>query len=346
MPLLLLQTAVIVACARAGAAIAKRLGQPEVVGEIAAGLALGPSLLGSVLPSASAALFPPESMERLRVAAQAGIVLFMFLTGLDFDLTTLRSQARAALLVAAASICLPFALGAGLGVALIEGHAPAGTPTGAFILFLGTAMSVTAFPVLARVLRERGMTRSKLGTAALACAALDDAVAWALLALATALASGRGGHGAPWTTLGSFTAGAALRALRGRAIDVPRAVERASEYLLMPLFFALSGLRTRLGLLASPETFALFLVVMTAAVAGKFAGGAAAARAAGLGRSDSLALGALINTRGLMELVVLNVGYDLGILSGELFSSLVLMALATTCMTGPALDLIERRRVD
>lgn len=394
--LLLGQILLVAAFARAGAAAAKALGQPEVVGEIAAGLALGPSLLGWVLPGFFAAAFPPGSLEPLQLIAQLGIVVFMFLMGLELDLPALRAEAHAAVLVSHTSIVFPFTLGLAASLPLFPAHAPAGAPFTAFALFLGAAMSITAFPVLARILEERALTRTRLGVTALTCAAVDDATAWAMLAVVSAVAGAGSMRGAASTLVlaaafvalvlgvarpllarafgdgpatgrrafalilfalacalatdligihalfGAFLAGVACprdAALRKTTRD---RLEHFTSTLLVPLFFAFTGLRTRLGLLSEGGAWGVFFLVMAVAVAGKFAGGAAAARWTGMPWPQSLALGALMNTRGLMELVVLNVGFDLGLLSGELFSAMVLMALSTTVMTGPALSLIDR----
>ena len=395
--LLLGQILLVAAAARLGAGAAKAVGQPEVVGEIAAGIALGPSLVGTLLPGLFAAAFPPDSLGALQLIAQLGIVVFMFLMGLELDVPALKEEAHTAVVVSHVSIMLPFTLGMALALPLYSAHAPAGTPFSAFSLFLGAAMSITAFPVLARILEERALTRTKLGTTALTCAAVDDATAWTMLAVVSAVAGAGSLRGAAGT-LGlavvfvAFVLGAArpllARALGGgpptakrafalilfalasalatdligihalfgaflagvaapRDAALRRAVRDRLEYfastLLVPLFFAFTGLRTRLGLLNSASAWSTFALVMGAAVLGKFGGSAAAARATGMPWRQSLALGALMNTRGLMELVVLNVGYDLGILSGELFAAMVLMALSTTLMTGPALSLIDRQ---
>jgi Kef-type K+ transport system membrane component KefB len=378
----------------------RRAGQPAVVGEMLAGVLLGPSLLGHALPTVEAFLFPASSMPALHLISQLGVVLFMFVVGMELDLDGLRHRARATVVISNAGIAVPFCLGALLSVYLYAGYAPAGVPFVTFALFSGVAMSVTAFPVLARIISERGLTGTPLGTTGIGCAAMADVTAWCLLALV--LAVGRGsGIGAPilaaasaaalaWVMLkgvrpnaarifgatgalvappallslvlvsmflaallteivglhalfGAFLAGVAV----GGAVDlrdpVRRAIEPLSGAVLVPVFFAYSGLRTEIGLVRGLEGWIVCGVIIATAVAGKLGGTTLAARWTGMAWRESLALGALMNTRGLMELIVLNVGYDLGILSPALYTMMVVMALATTCMTGPILGALSRR---
>jgi Kef-type K+ transport system membrane component KefB len=397
---LLLQLLVIMAAGRGVGLLFRRVGQPAVVGEMLAGVLLGPSLLGHALPTVEAFLFPASSMPALHLISQLGVILFMFVVGMELDLEGLRHRARATVVISNAGIVVPFCLGALLSVYLYAGYAPAGVPFVTFALFSGVAMSVTAFPVLARIISERGLTGTPLGTTGIGCAAMADVTAWCLLAVV--LAVGRGsGIGAPifaaacaaalaWVMLkgvrpnatrifgttgalvappallslvlvsmfvaallteiigihalfGAFLAGVAV----GGAVDlrdpIRRAIEPLSAAVLVPVFFAYSGLRTEVGLVRGLEGWVVCAAIIATAVAGKLGGTAIAARWTGMAWRQSLALGALMNTRGLMELIVLNVGYDLGILSPALYTMMVVMALATTCMTGPILGVLSPR---
>lgn len=396
MALLLAQLLLVTLSARLAGAAARRLGQPAVVGEIAAGIALGPSLLGALFPGFAGMIFPAASLPTLQLLSQVGIVIFMFLMGLELDPDNLRRQARTAVVVSQVGIIVPFLLGLATARALHPGFAPEGVAFSAFALFLGVAMSITAFPVLARILEERGLSKTPLGSMALACAAVDDATAWSLLAVVTAIVQSTSLVGALKTVLlavgfvvvmltvvrprlsarfaarsespediltltllafacALFTEFIGIHALFGAFVAgiaapaSPRLREAAREklgsfasMLLVPLFFAFTGLRARLDLMGDPGAWMAFALVMLAAVAGKLGGGCAAARLTGMSWHDSLALGTLMNTRGLMELIVLNIGYDLGILSARMFAVMVLMALTTTLMTGPALSLLGR----
>lgn len=395
----LLALAVVTAAARlAGWAFQRFLRQPAVLGEITAGLMLGPSLLGALAPRAQAFLLPPEAAPFLRILAQVGVVLFMFLVGLELDPRSLRHQARATLAISQASIVLPFALGAGLGVLLHGRYAPPGVDFGAFVLFLGVSLSITAFPVLARILKDRGAQGTPLGAMALASAAMDDATAWILLALASGVAAAKA-SGLAWilagfaaylavmlmavrplarawgarrnaetgplgaSTLSVVFCGLLLSALATEALGIhalfgaflfgvllPHEGRLATELrarmedivlvLFLPAFFAYTGTRTQVGLVSSAQDWLLAGLILLAATAGKFGGAALAARAFGMGWREASALGLLMNTRGLMELVALNVGLDLGVLSPALFTMLVLMALATTFATTPLLGLV------
>jgi Kef-type K+ transport system membrane component KefB len=395
---LLLQLVVIVAAARLFGAAARALKQPSVIGEIAAGIALGPSLLGMWFPDLSAAIFPVDSLGPLQLLAQVGVIFFMFVVGLDLDWASVRQRAQAAVAVSHVSILLPFLLGVLAAFPLYREHAPAGVPFQAFGLFMGIAMSITAFPVLARILEERGLTRTAIGATALTCAAIDDVTAWTLLAFVVAVVTASGALSILAATLalallfgivmigvvrpalakalspgigrdryskervglvlgvvcaaglttevigihalfGAFVAGAILppdeefrRGLRER-------LETFSAVFLLPVFFAFTGLRTQVGLLDDGGAWLTCGGIIVLATAGKFAGSALTARVMGIDWNSSFILGALMNTRGLMELIALNVGYDLGVISAEMFTSLVLMALVTTTLTGPMVDL-------
>lgn len=397
--LLLLQLIVIVGAARLVGDWFRKIGQPSVIGEMVAGILLGPSLLGLAWPETQSYLFPASSMPTLRLISQIGVILYMFLVGIDLDLGHLRQKAHAAVLVSHASIVVPFFLGAALCLFIYPTVAPSNISFTPFALFLGSAMSITAFPVLARIVEERGLKGSYLGSTTIACAAVDDVTAWCLLALVVAIAGasgfatvaltlaltvgfialmlfvvrpqaarfvGRehrtemGGKGlvagvltfafasALFTEVigihalfGAFLAGAVMPANARLRWFLRDRLETFTTVLLLPLFFAFTGLRTQIGLLADPETWLLCLVVILVAVAGKFGGSTLAARWAGIGWRDSAAIGLLMNTRGLMELIVLNIGYDMGILSARIFTMMVLMALVTTFMAGPLLLLLD-----
>ncbi|GAA4365522.1 hypothetical protein GCM10023185_35840 [Hymenobacter saemangeumensis] len=396
---LLGQILAIVLVARVLGRLCRLLGQPAVVGEMAAGILLGPSLLGRYFPEISGLLFPAKSLDNIKFLSQVGLILFMFVVGMDLDLAAIRGKAHKAVVISHASIIIPFALGMSLAYFLYGTFAPAGVGFASFSLFMGIAMSITAFPVLARIVQERGMHKTPLGTLVITCAAADDATAWCLLAavialvkagtfvsalyiLALALAyvllmwrlgrpllqriSRPGTEGqlrksavaTYFFTLilsaylaeaigihalfGAFLAGAIMPAEGHVREVVTGKVQDVAVVLLLPLFFVYTGLRTEIGLLNEGYLWGICAIIIAVAVAGKFLGSALAARFVGHAWPDSLRIGALMNTRGLMELVVLNIGYDLGILSPRIFAMMVIMALATTCMTGPALNLIER----
>jgi K+:H+ antiporter len=396
LPLLLAQIVIIVLAARLTGRIIARFGQPRVIGEMLAGIILGPSVLGVAAPGFSAALFPPASLGFLSALSQIGMLFFMFLVGLEIDPTHLRERGQTAVVTSHASIVAPFLMGATLALALYTWLAPQGTEFSSFALFMGAAMSVTAFPVLARILAECRLTRTRLGTIALACAAVDDVSAWCILAAVVILT--RQGHaGVPlWLTIGGTLAFVALMLIVGRRL-LRKLVERAGPggilgpdvlavvlvsvlvsawiterlgihalfgafllgaimpkdervisglqgqlesvmvVLLLPLFFAFTGLRTRIDLIRGAELWVFCGLITLVAVVGKVGGTAIAARVTGLDWRESLALGALMNTRGLMELVILNIGLDIGVISPTLFAMMVLMALLTTTMTMPAL---------
>ncbi len=380
----------------------RAVGQPAVIGEVLAGILLGPSLLGAVWPEAMYALIPPATADpggrvpaAVGAVAQLGVVLYMFLVGLELDVGHLAGRVGTAAVVAAVGIVVPFALGAGVAVGLHPGYAPAGVPVGVFALFLGVALAVTAFPVLARILADRGLDKTPIGTLALGAAAVGDVAAWCLLALVVGVARAEVGAAA-WVLAGTvaFAAGMVVVgrpllvrvsrwldarpgplpppavagtflgilacALATEAIGIhalfgafllgavlPHDGRLAREFaatlttpvtvLLLPAFFAASGMRTEVGLLGGRADWLWCGVIVLAATAGKVGGTVAAARLTGHGWRDAAALGALMNTRGLVELIVLNVGLDLGVISRPVFAMLVLMALATTAATAPAL---------
>ena len=397
---LLLQVVAIIALARLFAYLFARLGQPSVIGEIVAGIVMGPSVLGYWLPGTFKVLFPEGSLESLHLLSQIGLVLFMFVIGMELDLGVLRGRLHTAVVISHSSIIALFAIGSALAYALYLDFAPPTIAFRSFALFMGIAMSITAFPVLARIIQERGLTRTRLGAMALATAASDDVAAWCILAAVIAIVKAgtmvsalytigasalyvafmlgvlrpflrrvgdahgeRRTMGRPlvagmflvmlasaWTTeaigihplFGAFLAGAIMPSnLNFRKLLIGK-LEDVSVVLLLPLFFVFTGLRTRIGLLTNEHLWWTCALVVVVAVAGKSLAAAIAARITGHNWKESLSIGALMNTRGLMELVVLNIGYDLGVISAELFAILVIMALVSTFMTGPALSLIDR----
>lgn len=397
--ILLLQVIVIVAAARWFGTLFNKIGQPSVIGEMIAGIILGPSLLGALFPATQSFLFPPSSMDLLKALSQLGVILFMFVVGLDLNLRHLRLKAHTAVLVSHASIMLPFLLGIGLSLLIYTSLAsPDGSFT-AFALFIGVAMSITAFPVLARIIEERGLTKTHLGITAIACAAVDDVTAWCVLAIVVAIAKAdglssslmtisvillfigmmlflvkprtkhllgekfRGGPAskgivayvlliafmsALFTEIigihalfGAFLAGVVMPSHEGFRNFLRERLEPFSASFLLPLFFAFTGLRTQIGLLDDWQSWLMCFGIIAVAVAGKLGGSMMAASWTGMSWQESFSLGALMNTRGLVELIVLNLGYDLGILPPRIFGMMVLMALTTTLMTGPLLWLVQ-----
>jgi Kef-type K+ transport system membrane component KefB len=376
------------------------MAQPPVMGEMVAGIVLGPSVLGLLFPQAMAFLFPPESLETLRLLSQIGVVIFMFLVGMELNIQHLRDKGTSAVMISHASIIVPFLLGAGLSVFLYRDLASPGTSFHAFALFIGVAMSITAFPVLARILEDRKLSQTHLGAIAITCAAVDDVTAWCILALVIALVKATGVEisaitiiltlsfaGAmfflvrpqlarvikePDTTshrrrliplilafllacalitetigihalFGAFLAGVVMPPSNEFRIFLKDKLEAFGSYALLPLFFVFTGLRTQIGLLTDLNDWLMCGVIILVAIAGKLGGSMLMARWTGMSWSHSFAIGTLMNTRGLVELVVLNIGYDLGILSGRIFAMMVLMALVTTFMTGPLLSLVRTR---
>jgi Kef-type K+ transport system membrane component KefB len=334
----------------------QRIGQPAVIGELVGGILLGPSLLGWVAPEVSAWLLPPAVMPLLSLHAQAGVTFFMFLVGLELDAWMIRQSSRATMVISLASIALPFVLGYGLAQVLYPRLSPPTVRLTPFALFCGVSMSVTAFPVLARILRDRGLNRTRMSNLALACAAVNDLIAWCLLALVISISEFGdwgsaithvpgvvAGHLNHYAIFAAFLAGALMpkKARLGGALH-----DRLSSLLavlFLPVFFAFSGVRTQIGLVSGAANWGLCAAIIAVACVGKFGGSVTAARLTGLGWRDSAALGVLMNTRGLVELVVLNIGLDLGVISPTLFTMLVIMALVTTFMTSPLLQLLLRK---
>ncbi len=392
----LLALAAVVAAGQLLGRLFRLLGQPPVIGEVLAGILLGPSLLGRIWPAGFAYLLPPEITPALFIIAQLGVILYMFAIGLELNTESIWRTGKSALAISMAGIIVPLVLGVLLAVA-IHPYQNSQTPRLAFSLFLGVALSITAFPVLARILSDRGLTRTPLGQLALICAAAGDVAAWCLLAIVTGVAKAQADAGATvllstaaflafmlafvrpligrW--LGAATSeitpaqvGAAMVALLFSALatqwigihalfgafllgaivphDSPLAeqlgkhLENTVVVLFLPAYFALTGMRTEIGLVTGWQDWLLCGVIILLATAGKLGGTLAAARFTGQSWRDSAALGVLMNTRGLMELIVLNVGLDMGIISPRLFAMMVIMAIVTTIATTPVLQWIMR----
>lgn len=397
---LLLAIALVVAACKAAGWLVQRIGQPPVIGEIAAGILLGPSVFGAVWPQGAAAVLPAVILPQLNVLAQVGVVLFVFLTGLELNTKLLRGRGHLAVVVSHVSIAVPFLLGVGLAALAYAKFAPQGVGFLAFALFIGVSMSVTALPVLVRILKDTGMFRSEVGVVALTCAVIDDVTAWCLLALVVALVTASSISGVLLTIalaatftaalifvvrpllakLVNRTSASSLRRLAPLALVGTLLCAMATEWigvhamfgafifglvfprdnaveswlhqntggitaaLLLPLFFAFSGLRTDIGLLAGDATLWLWTgAILLVAVLGKLGGAALAARSAGESWNRSLRIGTLMNCRGLTELVVLNAGLDLGVLSPTMFTMLVIMALVSTAMTAPVAVWLTKR---
>jgi len=399
----LLALAVIIVLARSlGHLFQRWLRQPPVIGEIVAGLVLGPSVLGAISPAAAELLLPAAAAPFLGILSKVGVVLFMFLVGLELDPKLLRGNGHTTLAISHASIVAPFLLGAALALGLYPLYSNASVSFTTFSLFLGVSLSVTAFPVLARILTDRRVQSTPLGVTALTCAAIDDVSAWSLLALVVSVASAQV-DGVAWTIAGVAayllvmfvvvrpllarfaaredaktgplaqsamaivfvglllsavaTETAGVHALFGAfllgtflphegrlAEQVRLRLEDAVVVLFLPAFFAFTGMRTQIHLVEGVGDWLICGLIILVATAGKFGGSFAAARLTGLGWRESAALGVLMNTRGLMELIVLNVGLDMGVLSPTLFAMLVIMALVTTFATTPVLHLVMGER--
>lgn len=399
--ILLVQMIVIIVVAKIFGSIFRALRQPPVMGEMVAGITLGPSLLGLLSPDISAFLFPAASMGTLSVLSQLGVVLFMFIVGMELDIEHLRERASAAIMVSHASIVFPFLLGSTLALFIYQTLAPPNTSFTAFGLFMGIAMSITAFPVLARILTDRGLAKTPLGITAIACASIGDATAWCILPFVIAVVKATGmidvvftvgltilfivlmlllvrpwigrltNHlsdnpkrhrllmaiilaftlACAWFTetigihalFGGFLAGVVMPSNERVQSFFKDRIEPFSSAALLPLFFVFTGLRTQVGLLNDWNGWLICLVIIAVAIVGKLVGTMLTARWTKMSWRDSYSLGVLMNTRGLIELVVLNIGFDLGILSARIFVMMVIMALATTFMTAPLLSLVERR---
>jgi Kef-type K+ transport system membrane component KefB len=396
----LLSLALIVVTARAVGELFGVIGQPAVVGEVVGGIMLGPSLLGRISPDLYVQFMPPSVAPFLSVYAQLGVILYLFLVGLELDLGVIRESGHATLAISHASIILPFLLGSALALFLYPSLATSNVPFTIFALFLGVSLSVTAFPVLARILTDRKISKSRMGIIALTCAAIDDVTAWCLLALVVSIAQARAGDAVRTVALtiafvvvvlqlvapavrrlvpridrapdltrtglsivfiamlasamtteyigihgffGAFLFGAIIPHGSRIATELNRRLDDFVAVLFLPAFFAFTGLRTQIGLVSGAESWIICGVITVVACIGKFGGTLVASRLAGLKWRDSAALGILMNTRGLVQLIVLNMGLDLGVISPKLFTMLVIMALVTTFMTTPILQLLLRR---
>jgi Kef-type K+ transport system membrane component KefB len=396
---LVLQIAVVVAVCRIVGSLFRRMHQPRVVGEMFAGILLGPSLLGWIAPQFSAYLFPTSSLGFLNALSQVGVVIFMFLVGLGINPRELKHQSHAAVLTGHVSITAPFVLAALLALYLYPRLSDDSVAFTNFALFMGAAMSITAFPVLARILTERDLLGSRLGTMAIACAAVNDVTGWCILAYIVVLIRAAHQAGSIWITVagillfglvmvygvryllrgfertyrehghisenmmalmlllvlasalcterlgihllfGSFLMGAVMPKEQKFVRYVLDRFETITITLLLPLFFAFTGLRTNVGLVKGPAMWAYCALIILVATLGKLGGSMAAARVTGMPWREAAGLGTLMNTRGLMELVILNIGLDIKVISPALFSMMVLMALFTTFMTTPVLELI------
>ena len=390
---LLLALVTVVVAARVLGTLFRRLRQPPVIGEIIAGILLGPSLLGRVAPGVSAFVLHADVIPSLGLIAQIGVVLYMFLVGVELNTALLQKRTHVTIAVSHASIVAPFMLGSALALWLYPRYSSGEVPFLVFALFTGVAMSVTAFPVLARILTDERLHKSRMGTIALACAAVDDMTAWCLLALVVGVvhadpgrvavtlgltagylavmiflvrpailrlvrASEKGAGQGTFALVcvglllsalateaigihalfGAFFFGAVLPHDSGLAQDVKRKLEDVVVVLLLPVYFAITGIRTEIGLVSGLGAWLATGVIILVASIGKLGGAAAAARLAGFRWREALGLGVLMNTRGLMQLIVLNIGLDLGVLSPTLFAMFVLMAIATTLMTAPVLQ--------
>jgi Kef-type K+ transport system membrane component KefB len=392
---LLVALTVVVMAGRVLGRLFSFIGQPPVIGEVIGGILLGPSLLGQISPEAYVYILPATVAPFLGMVAQLGIILYMFLVGLELNPDHLRGQVHATVATSHASIVVPFTLGSALSLYLYPRFSTSDVPFTNFALFLGVAMSITAFPVLARILADRNMIRTKLGTIALTCAAVDDVTAWCLLAFVVGVVQAKaegavlialltlGFIGAMFVAIrpltakmarawernptqggialtlvgvlvaavtteaigvhavfGAFLLGAVIPHDSALARSLKDSLENVVTILLLPAFFAFTGMRTQIGLLSTGYQWAICGLIIIVAVAGKFGGTLVAARTTGLNWRDAAGLGVLMNTRGLMELIVLNIGLDLGIISPTLFTMMVLMALVTTLATTPALQLL------
>ena len=390
---LLLALAAVVLTGRLLGSAFRVIGQPPVIGEVVAGILLGPSFLGTLSHEAYTFLLPASVAPSLGMLAQLGVVLYMFLVGVELDTEGLKGQLRSTVGIAFTSIAVPFALGVWLSTRLYQGLAPEGVPFTHFMLFLGVAMSITAFPVLARILADQGITKTSLGRLALSCAAIDDVTAWCLLAFIVGVVNSTEGSALLPSVLtlgfiifmfaavrplavrlskrwegeepdrqavalalvamlcsalateaigvhaifGAFLLGAVIPHDSRLAHVLQERMEYLVTILLLPAFFAFTGMRTEIGLLSGWNAWLTCAAIIAVATVGKFGGALLGARVARYDWQMSASLAVLMNTRGLMELIVLNVGLDLGVISPALFTMLVIMAIVTTMATTPVL---------
>ncbi len=372
-----------------------KIGQPSVIGEILAGIIIGPSVLGKILPDFLKFLFPQNSYNNIQVLSQIGLILFMFILGMELDINVIKMNPVGTLLISNIGIIFPFLLGVGLAFIIYTKCASSNTTFIAFALFMGISMSITAFPVLASILREKKLINTTIGTLTIAYASIDDVLAWCILALAVAISSNSSVISALTTILfsiifilvmiflvrpiirqlesiiknnisiftlkiiilfmsaflseaigihalfGGFLAGVVMPKNEISRKVIVAKIEDFCTVILMPLFFASTGLRAQFGLLNQPYLWGICFLIIILAVTGKFIGIALAVRLTGQTWKNALSIGVLMNTRGLMELVVINIGYELNIFTAEMFSIMLIMALFTTIITGPWLNLID-----
>ncbi|MHB9056090.1 MAG: cation:proton antiporter [Paludibacteraceae bacterium] len=398
--MILLQIIAILVVSRIFSSLFAKIQQPTVIGEILAGIVLGPSLLGMIFPGAYNFLFSPQSLDNLYIISQIGLILFMFTVGMDLNMSELRDKIKNTFIISQSSILVPFTLGMILAFIIYKDFSPAQSNFTSFALFIGISMSITAFPVLARIVQEKGLSKTHLGTISIGSAAINDVTAWLLLVAVIAIAQTGSFTSSIFTLFftaiyivlmlfivrpfvkkigdiyqkeelmnksifaffililiisayttqllgihalfGAFMAGLIMPPVpKFRKLMVDK-IEDLSVSLLLPLFFVYTGLKTEIGLLNTPSLWLLCLVFIVVAVVGKLGGSAIPARAIGESWRDSLSLGVLMNTRGLMELIVLNIGLEMGILPPVVFVMLVIMALVTTFMTTPLLAFIDK----
>lgn len=401
----ILQIIVIILAARILGLLFRKLHQPQVIGEMVAGILLGPSLLGWLAPDVSAFIFPSGSLDYLNILSQLGLLLFMFVVGLEIDPNLLKGRGHAAVLISHVSIILPFMLGAILALALYPLLSNNTISFTAFALFLGASMSITAFPVLARILVERNLLKTRFGAITIACAAVDDVTAWSILAIVVTVVRSGSGEIPLWITIagsaafilimlfvirplltkietmyknkgnklthdilgivimlmlssawvterlgihalfGAFFMGAIIPRNKKLISDIFSKINDVTLILLLPVFFALTGLKTSIGLIQGTEMWFYFGLILLAAIGGKLGGSFIAARISGLKNREAFGVGILMNTRGLMELIILSIGLELGVISPALFAMMVMMALLTTFMATPILEWVYPKRI-
>jgi Kef-type K+ transport system membrane component KefB/nucleotide-binding universal stress UspA family protein len=402
--LVLIEVLIVIGLSRLVGLGFKAIKQPLVIGEIFAGIMLGPSLFGLIAPGLAHSLFPAETMPYLNVLSQIGLIFFMFLIGLELNPKYLSGNLKTTILISNLSIIVPFASAFGLSFVLYPLVSNNHVNFAPFALFLGAAMSITAFPVLARIITENNLQGTRLGTLALTCAAVDDVTAWCILAVAIAVAR----HGSidqqailtiiesvvyigfmftvgRWflkrlskhhhragrlsqlvlaiiymgvvasalitefigihLIFGAFLLGAVMPKDEELVRELAIKTEDFVLIFLLPIFFAYSGLKTQIGLLNSPNLWLLSALILLVAIGGKYTGAYVAARLSGIDKREASALGWLMNTRGLTELIVLNIGLELGVITPLLFTMLVIMALVTTFMTSPLLEWTYPKRL-